>query len=37
MLNGIEMLWYAMSVLAGPWLMISACVEGSVGKYNSDA
>ena len=27
--------WHAMSVLAGPRLMISACVEGSAGKQNS--
>ena len=28
--------WYAMYVLAGPRLMISACVEGSAGKHNSN-
>ena len=37
MLNEIDMLWYAMSVLAGPQLMISTCVEGSAGKHNSGA
>ena len=33
----IDIMWYDMSVLAGPWLMISACVEGFAGKHNSDA
>ena len=33
----IDVMWYAMSVLAGPRLMISVCVEGSVGKHISDA
>ena len=26
-------MWYVISVLAGPRLMISACVEDSVGKH----
>ena len=33
----IDIMWYAISVLVGPRLMISACVECSVGKHNSDA
>ena len=28
-------MWYAISVLAGPQLMISACVEDSAGKHIS--
>ena len=31
----IDIMWYAMSVLAGPRLMIYACVEGSAGKHIS--
>ena len=30
-------MWYAISVLAGPRLMISACVEDSAGKHISGA
>ena len=30
-------MWYAISVLAGPRLMISACVEDPAGKHISDA
>ena len=33
----IDIMWYVMSVLAGPRLMISAYVEGSAGKHVSDA
>ena len=33
----INIMWYAMSVLAEHRLMISACVEGSAGKHNSGA
>ena len=33
----IDIMWYAMSVLAGPRLRISACVEDSAGKHISDA
>ncbi len=33
----IDIMWYAMSVLAEPRLMISTCVEGSAGKHHSDA
>ena len=33
----IDIMWYAMSVLAGPRLMISACVEDPAGKHISDA
>ena len=33
----IDNMWDAMSVLAGPRLMISACVEGSASKHVSDA
>ena len=29
----INIMWYAMSVLAGPRLMISACVEDPAGKH----
>ena len=29
--------WYAISVLVGPRLMISACVEDSAGKHISGA
>ena len=29
----IDIMWYAMSVLTGPRLMISACVEDSAGKH----
>ena len=31
----IDVMWYAISMLAGPLLMIPACVEGSVGKHIS--
>ena len=33
----IDIMWYAMYVLAGPRLMISACVEGSAGTHISGA
>ena len=33
----IDNMWYAMFVLAGPRLMISACVEDSAGKHISGA
>ena len=33
----IDIMWYAISVLAGPRLMISACVEDSAGKHISSA
>ena len=33
----IDVMWYAMSVLVGHWLMISACVEDSAGKHISGA
>ena len=33
----IDIMWYAISVLAGPRLMISACVEDSAGKHISGA
>ena len=33
----IDIMWYVMSVLAEPQLMISACGEGSAGKHISDA
>ena len=29
----IDIMWYAMYVLAGPRLMISACVEDPAGKH----
>ena len=31
----IDVMWYAISVLARPRLMILACVEGSAGKHIS--
>ena len=33
----IDFMWYAISVLAGSRLMISACVEDPAGKHNSGA
>ena len=33
----IDIMWYAMSVLARPRLMIPACVEDSAGKHDSGA
>ena len=33
----IDIMWYAMSVIDGPRLMISACVEGSTDKHISGA
>ena len=33
----IDILWYVMSVLAGPRLMISACVEDPAGKHIAGA
>ena len=33
----IDIMWYAMSVLAGPQLMISACVKDSAVKHISGA
>ena len=33
----IDVIWYAIYVLAGPRLMIPACVEGSTGKHISGA
>jgi len=33
----IVIMWYVMSVLAEPRLMISACVKGSAGKHISGA
>ena len=32
-----DSMWYAKSVLAGPRLMISACVEDSAGKHIAGA
>ena len=33
----IDIMWYTMSILAGPRLVISAYVQGSAGKHNSGA